>query len=277
MQEPKEESTLAPHPSGVRQIASRARAVLLGDRLDLKPLRDTEQLAAQPLTIAVAEQGIAVLFRYGAVVLFDTPPLAEVEFLRQIKPYVIDPFKEPELESLDICVAHDGKEGFEKNRLIVQDTSIERLQVIADALAKSVALAEYERRVAATFDRIEPLAVGLETGKGLDSGASELVRHIGRNLLVMTRMVGRVEVGEKPETLWDRPDLERLYLRLEDEYELRERQLALERKLDVIGRTVETVLDLLQTRRSLRVEWYIVILIVVEIFLSLYEMFVKTP
>jgi uncharacterized Rmd1/YagE family protein len=276
MQEPKEQSALAAHPTGVRQIASRARAVLLGDRLDLKPLRDTEQLAAQPLTIAVAEQGIAVLFRYGAVVLFDTPPLAEVEFLRQLKPYLIDPFTVPELESLDISVAHDGKEGFEKNRLIVQDTSIERLQVIADALAKSVALAEYERRIAATFDRIEPLAVELETGKGLDSRASELVRHIGRNLLVMTRMVGRVEVGEKPETLWDRPDLERLYLRLEDEYELRERQLALERKLDVIGRTVETVLDLLQTRRSLRVEWYIVILIVLEILLSLYEMFIKT-
>ncbi|MGH8589703.1 MAG: hypothetical protein ACREXX_10350 [Gammaproteobacteria bacterium] len=48
---------------------------------------------------------------------------------------------------------------------------------------------------------------------------------------------------------------------------------ALHRKLEVIGQTVETVLDLLQSRRSLRVEWYIVILIVAEIFLSLYEMF----
>ena len=275
MQSPKEEPLLTPPPVGVRQVASRARAVLLGDRLDLKPLRNAEQLAAQPLTIAVAEQGIAVLFRYGAVVLFDTAPLAELEFLRQLQTYVIDPFAEPETESLDIYVAQDGKEGFEKNSLLVQDTSLERQQVIADALAKSVALAQYERRIATTFDSIEPLAVALESGKGLDAGASELVRHIGRNLLVMTRMVGRVEVGEKPEALWDRPDLERLYLRLEDEYELRERQLALERKLDVIGRTVETVLDLLQTRRSLRVEWYIVILIVMEILLSLYDLFFK--
>ena len=49
--------------------------------------------------------------------------------------------------------------------------------------------------------------------------------------------------------------------------------MALHRKLEVIGQTVETVLDLLQSRRSLRVEWYIVILIVAEIVLSLYALF----
>jgi uncharacterized Rmd1/YagE family protein len=69
--------------------------------------------------------------------------------------------------------------------------------------------------------------------------------------------------------------LEVLYVRLESEFELRERQLALERKLEVIGRTAQTVLDLLQARRSLRVEWYIVILIVMELLLSLYEQFFK--
>jgi len=71
--------------------------------------------------------------------------------------------------------------------------------------------------------------------------------------------------------LWEQPELERLYVRLEDEYELRERHLALERKLDLISRTAETMLDLMQHKRSLRVEWYIVILIIVEILLTLYE------
>ncbi|MBI4970977.1 MAG: RMD1 family protein, partial [Candidatus Omnitrophica bacterium] len=68
---------------------------------------------------------------------------------------------------------------------------------------------------------------------------------------------------------------ERFYARLRDEYEIRERHLALDRKVELIFRTADTLMDLLQTRRSLRVEWYIVILIVVEIFLILYEMIVK--
>ena len=85
-------------------------------------------------------------------------------------------------------------------------------------------------------------------------------------------MVGRVAIGEKPDILWEHPELELLYVRLEHEFELRDRQLALERKLEVVSRTAETLLDLLQTQRSLRVEWYIVILIVVEILLTLYQL-----
>ena len=46
-------------------------------------------------------------------------------------------------------------------------------------------------------------------------------------------------VREKPDILWDRPDLERFYARLEDEYELVERAEDLDRKLSVIGSTAE--------------------------------------
>ena len=73
--------------------------------------------------------------------------------------------------------------------------------------------------------------------------------------------------------MWDRPDLERLFARLRDEFEVLERFTALNRKLELISRSVETALGLIQSRRSLRVEWYIVILIVVEILLTLCQMF----
>jgi uncharacterized Rmd1/YagE family protein len=95
-----------------------------------------------------------------------------------------------------------------------------------------------------------------------------LLRHIGRTLDIQQRMVGRVEVEEKPETLWERPDLERLHQRLAEEYELPERHRALERKLDLIARTANSLLTLQYNRRSLRVEWYIVALIVVEILIT---------
>ncbi len=63
-----------------------------------------------------------------------------------------------------------------------------------------------------------------------------------------------------------------MFARLEDEYELQERRLALERKLDLISHTVETLVDLLQNKRALRVEWYIVALILFEILLTLYQL-----
>ncbi len=103
----------------------------------------------------------------------------------------------------------------------------------------------------------------------------QLLAYVGDVLVAQHQMVGRVEVTKKPELLWDHPELERLYLRLEDEYEIADRDRALTRKLDLISQTATTSLGLLQERRSLRVEWYIVILTMIEIVLYLCDMFVR--
>ena len=66
-----------------------------------------------------------------------------------------------------------------------------------------------------------------------------MLRLIGQALLVQHRVSGRVAVEEKPDVLWDRSDLERLYARLEDEYEFPERAGVLKRKLDVIVETAQ--------------------------------------
>ena len=90
-------------------------------------------------------------------------------------------------------------------------------------------------------------------------------------------MSGGVAVEEKPDVLWDRPDLERLYARLEDEYELKERATALHRKLEVLGDTAQALTDLIDTERSLRLELIIVLLIVFEIVITFYQMFTGAP
>ena len=136
-------------------------------------------------------------------------------------------------------------------------------------------LSHYETRIADIFDRIEPLAAALrEKGRAGASG-KVLLRHIGDVLLMQQKMVGRVETAETPELLWEHPELERFYMRLADEYELRDRDRALDRKLDIVSRTVETLLGLVQTRSSMRVEWYIVLLIVAELLLSTYPLLLR--
>ena len=101
-----------------------------------------------------------------------------------------------------------------------------------------------------------------------------MLKLIGQTLLVQHRVSGRVAVEEKPDVLWDRPDLERLYARLEDEYELKERADTLKRKLDVIVETARALTDIIDADRATRLEATIVVLIVAEIFISLMQIFV---
>jgi required for meiotic nuclear division protein 1 len=255
-----------------------AKAVLVGRHLELRRLADIEPLAVNPILIPVPGGGQAVLLRSGAVVLFGVAPQEEAAFRKHLAPFVRHPLTREESETLNIIVDPHRPDGIDlpQQSLYLIKADPLRLQVVADILGKSVLLADQEAQVTRAFERVEPLADELQrSGRGARH-ARDLGRHIGETLLIQHQMVGRGEVGDKPEVLWEQPDLERLFLQLEAEYELRERQLALERKLEVIGRTASTLLDLLQSRRSLRVEWYIVILIVVEIGLTLYELIFRT-
>ena len=144
-----------------------------------------------------------------------------------------------------------------------------------ELLRQNVLLALYEARVSAEFDRVEPLAADLAEQGRIPGQERALLKNIGAMLLIESRMVGRAEISEKPELLWEQPGLEGLFVRLQDEFEIRERHLALERKMNLLSHTAQSVQQLISARHSIRVEWYIVILIVFEIILTLYELFIR--
>ena len=133
-------------------------------------------------------------------------------------------------------------------------------------------LAHYETRIAVAFDRIEPVADTLRQRGRLGIGGRPLLQQIGNALRVQHNLVGRVETAEKPDLLWDHPEFERLYTRLAEEYELRDRDRALDRKQDVILRTTEIMLNVVQQRSAMRVEWYVLLLIVAELIITLYSL-----
>jgi uncharacterized Rmd1/YagE family protein len=252
----------------------RARALLLGARLDLRTWPEAETLHRAPLAVRLGG-GIAVLFRYGVAVLLGVPVEAEHALLERLAPLAEHRYRSPESEELDVRIDTAGTEGLQQGVLVVQGGTLERLLLVAEALSKSVLLAHYESRFARDFDRIEPLALELERRGRIRGGTRDHLKRMGALLLIESRMVGRAEIGDKPELLWDHPELERLNALLEDELEIRERLAALDRKLELVARTERTLVDLISTRHALRVEWYIVILIVLEILLTIYDLWLR--
>jgi uncharacterized Rmd1/YagE family protein len=249
----------------------RARAWFLGTRIDVRDL-GRGGMPVGPVTMLVGARGYSLIFRFGVVVLVGLSPAEEKDVLDSLAGAIHSPFAHPEFDEAEIAINPECTEGLGPDgRLNLREAGTGRWQVVAHALAKSCVLGYYERSVADAFDRIEQLAERLCRGESPARGKKEVLTEIGNVLLILTRTVGRVEVTEKPEITWDDADLDRLYQRLAAEYELRDRDLALSRKLELVSRTAETYLDLVNNRQTLRVEWYIVILIVVEVVLSLYE------
>lgn len=261
-------------PSGEARRAIRAHAVLMGERLRRTALDTDGAITAAPLSFKVGELGLVVLFRYGAVVMFGLSDPEEVSTLTSLAERIIGPEKTLEDETAQILVRPDEEEHITPSGAIqLRSASPEHLLVVADAMAKSIALARDERQVAAVFDSIEPFAAGLAANGRQPGGRKAMLQMIGRALLVQHRLSGRVAVREKPDILWDRPDLERLFGRLEDEYELIERAETLDRKLVFISTTASAFVDLKDADRSLRLEVTIVILILAELALAFVPLF----
>lgn len=253
-----------------------ARAHLVGERLSLRALETQNLLSTNPTIVRAGASGCAVLLRYGVVVTFDLTEVEEAAFLEALVPRIREPLDPQTSEQLALAFRSRVKERLENSILWLQEGSAERLQIVAEALGKSLILDYYEREVSNLFERIKPFTTAIQGKNARPPKEQELLGYIGGTLSIQQRMLGIVEVGDKPDPIWDYPELDRLYLRLEDEYELRERLVALEQKLALISKTVETALGILQRDSSHRVEWYIVILIVVEIVLSIYDMWIRS-
>ncbi len=268
-----------PNPLPVLGDKISLRALLVGDRIDTTALERDETLptvSTLPLALRAGENGIAVVFRYGVVVFIGLTPAEESEVQKKIRSRITGPFKarEREEETAQMEVSIEREDQIPPGGPIyVKDMAIERLLLVAYALADSVVLARDEREVSSVFDTLEPFARELAEHGRTPGGRRSILKHIGNALLVQHRVSGRVAVAEDPDVLWDRPDLSRLYSRLKDEYELKERVDGLTRKLAVISETAQALTDMIDTQRSLRLEVLIVALIAFEIAITFYQMF----
>jgi len=262
------------------------RALLIADRIDVTGLERRELLSdaplasregskllsEAPLAFRAGSSGVVVIFRYGVVVLVSLSALEENEVLRALRPRAIGAFSKPEEDTATIELSADREDHIPPGGPIrLSSLTIDRILVIADALAKSTALARDEHEVAAVFDVIDPFSRKLAEKGRLPKARKRILHHIGNALQLQHRLSGRVAAEEKPDVLWDRHDLDRLYTRLEDEYKLKGRADALNRKLTVIGESARSLTDLIDAQHSRHMEIAITLLIVAEVVLSLYQ------
>lgn len=245
-----------------------ARARLLGSRID------TRDLAADLSAAALAMEGhLTFVFRYGVVVTIGSGSAPTDQLDAALQSHVMDPARMDESETASLELRPDGGDRIGPHGQIqLIDASQERLLLVAIVLARSVVLARDEILVSEAFDRIAPLVADLRENGRVHLPIRPVMRLVGNVLAARHRVMGTAQVDEQPDLLWDHPEIDRLYTRLEGEYELKERAEVLGRKFTVLGEFTEVLLGIVQDKRAYRVEVIIIALISFEIFLTLFTM-----
>ncbi len=214
----------------------------------------------------------AFAFRWGALVTFGASAAEQEALVAQLSRRITGPLPVPLVEHALVSGGAERDEVSETGEIRLMDLSTPRLGILADALAKSAALTQQEMGLARTLDGMEPVVTRLRERGRLGFLSRGLMRAIGAALAARGRATARIQAADKPDLLWEHPELDRLYQRLSDEFELHERCEALERKLVMVGEIMQTLLSLIQGQRSLMLEIAVAAFIFIQGVAGLYEL-----
>jgi uncharacterized Rmd1/YagE family protein len=242
------------------------RARLLGARIDTREV--TEAIGE-----LAGEDTLTIVFRDGVVVTVGTQGETDALVDALLRPHVVDPQAAPETETTGLVIRAGGGDKIAPDGQVqLADASEERFLLVAIVLARSVMLSRDEVLVSEAFDRISPLVSDLSENGRARLSITRAMQLVGNALGARHRIMGTAQANDRPDLLWDHPELDRLYTRLEAEYELDERAEVLERKFVALGDVAEVLLDIVRDKRAFRLELAIIVLIAFEIVLSLLNM-----
>lgn len=265
-------------PCATSKQRQSARALCLGRRLKLAGLEaadfnQAEAISTSPLILRLGSGGFAALFPYGTVVFIGVSQTEEEAFLQKLGDRIESRLETPVVVVSEIEIGASGK--ISDDSITVQDLSPPCLIVVADALAKNVALTFEEAEVRKVLEVLEPLASDLASSGRLPWKRRRMLRTVGHALLINHRLLERVEVEERPELLPNHDEIWLLHERLAEAYQFKKRAKALSRKLDAIEAMTTALTELIDAQRGIRLETMIVLLIMFEISVYLYDLFLR--
>jgi len=235
------------------------------------------------------------IYSFGSFVVVNPYKGIFQEIYRVLEKYVKNPLK-PYTERYEIIVVQDKKElkeilgelknkmrELENKRIIVTDSACilkgvrlnrDVTKIVTFTLAQSLALERIEKDVDAALDKAQNILERFEKSRVLFR-IKPAVKSLISVLRTRFDAISDVMVLEKPEILWEEPELDVLYEELRDIFEIDERFRAVDKKLEDILEMGQIISDLASASRELLLESLIILLIIVEIILTLAEYFFK--
>jgi len=242
--------------------------VYIGESIDLKK---TQELLRQysflnrdhPLVLRLLDSQYAVLTKFGAVSFWNVGERLKKQFLAELKPCVKSikehyPYKEKTKIKTGV-----GVEKVTFDVVYLTEFNLQKIKIISYVLSQSVALERYDEEVEGNLNELGAITENLKIkGKPLLQ-ERELLKRVGKVFSVKQIAVAHLSLFDKPDEVWESPELELLYNRLHREYEIADRFDILDEKISFLSDNAKLLMDFIAQRRSAFLEIIIIILIAI--------------
>ncbi|MBI2375294.1 MAG: RMD1 family protein [Deltaproteobacteria bacterium] len=251
-------------------------AVALDGGVDLDTLGDTlpwqeSRRYAYGRAFSVGPETRLYIFAFGAVVVDGADKLAS-ELIEPIvkvtRRKVLPSTSETYYVTVDAERARvSPRVGWDQ--VVIPERTVDLTAAIAMLMGQSSALERYEKASEQFLE--EGLSLTRELAeRGIPPRASrDALRRVGRLMSNRLELPSLFFLQDRPEETWEDPRIASLYDALFKNLEIEQRYRAMFDNLHTVEHVIDVVLNIWQSRVSNRLEWAIVLLIVLEIILAL--------
>ncbi|XP_078040878.1 uncharacterized protein LOC144472062 isoform X1 [Augochlora pura] len=210
-------------------------------------------------------------FREGTVVMWNVTDLEYGNILKFLKNYEENPYTdviiEAERELMTYAYTDSGKQSHIKNgniMLALAATNLDKY-TFSNAIAQSVKLGIWETSLDNYIDSIELVTEDLKFGRKLRISQQEVLKKQGELFALRHSINLSSDLLDTPDFYWERDDLEILYQHTCSYFNITKRTRVINEKINHCVELVGILSSHLSDRHHIRLEWMIIILIMVEV------------
>lgn len=206
------------------------------------------------------------LFTFGAIVSWGASLEGCLEFIKEIAPFDIMPHKDFEKDEFTYFYGSTPAKIVEDEICLPDRDPLSKLS-ISYAIAQSVKLQTFETSIQKTFNNTKHLPEDLATKGKILLSRREIRRKTGQLFIERSSINLHLDVLDTPEIFWEFPELEPLYKMAAIYLDINTRVEILNHRLNVLHELLEMLGNELNHQHSSRLEWTIILLIVIEVAL----------
>lgn len=221
------------------------------------------------LVFEIAPKNYLFVYSFGALVFYDVEEVMIVATIKNLRGLKVEILKEKITD--DYIVVEHLKNAVEFNQIKLKSVDLEKLKLVAWVLAQSVALEYYENQVDLIVNGFSSLNKQLSEKGKLSVSARQLMKTVGSNNMIIEAIISKLSLLEEPASAWESEEVEWLFYRMHYMFDIEERFKHIQYKLGFIQDNSEVLLEVLGSRRGAMLEWIVIILILIEIVIFVYE------
>lgn len=227
------------------------------------------QLFRDVIHVALKEdrrvRGDVFYFSYGVIVCWGLSDQEEREVLLWAKEYEKEPNAKVEMD--EFTYVYGDSMRIEEDEISLQNKNVLTKLAVSHGIAQSVKLTIFEELIQKTIDLTKHIPSELAHKGKIPLSRKEISKKMGELFIERNFINLHSEILDVPEFFWDYPELEPFYRKTAHYLDVTKRVDIMNKRLGVIHELFEILSAELNHQHSSRLEWTIIILIVIEVFL----------